>query len=259
MSTLKINHSRNHRFTYDVAFSFAEEDRHFVDTVAELLKAANVIVYNYNHKHVADWGKDLTVHLDKVYRTEARFCVMFISAHYKEKRWSQQERVWATARSFFMEEKEYILPFRLDNTVIPGLKDTMAYLPRETYNEGQLAQAIIEKVAQSKTDQFPILQKMRHFFSNKIKLAAVSLLTLGISGFGLADQLTPVAILAQRIYERDVTHFRAVCKDGSLSRTRSRGSCSHHGGIADKVDTMIYNKTMGQCEQEAAQISWIKP
>ena len=117
-------------FEWDICLSFAGEDRPYVEQVAEALRASRVRVFYDKYEQAALWGKDLYVHLDEVYRTKARFCVMFASKHYAEKLWTNHERSSAQARAF-KENKEYILPARFDDTEIPGLLPTIGYLSLE--------------------------------------------------------------------------------------------------------------------------------
>jgi hypothetical protein len=58
----------NNFFEYEVAISFAGEQRYAAEAIAKLLKAAGVTVF-YDKDEKADlWGKDLYVHLSDVYR-----------------------------------------------------------------------------------------------------------------------------------------------------------------------------------------------
>lgn len=135
----------NNSFEYDVTLSFAGEDRDFVDCVAGLLKKSGLKVFYDRYEQISLWGKDLYTHLDDVYTNKARFCVMFISSHYAKKLWTNHEMKSAQARAFTNSE-EYILPFRLDDTVIPGIRQTVGYLSIKGYDCQQLAQAIAEKI-----------------------------------------------------------------------------------------------------------------
>ena len=73
------------------------------------------------------WGKDLYVHLTKVYRDESKFCLMLLSTDYAKKQWTSHERRAAQARAF-SENREYILPLRLDDSEIEGVLDTTGYI-----------------------------------------------------------------------------------------------------------------------------------
>ena len=73
---------------YDVALSFAGENRTYVEQVAEGLKAAGVSVF-YDKFEKADlWGKNLIEHLAEIYGHRSRFVVMFVSKEYVEKAWT---------------------------------------------------------------------------------------------------------------------------------------------------------------------------
>lgn len=114
-------------FKYDIVLSFAGEDRAFAEGVARILVSKGVRVFYDRYEDVELWGKDLYTHLDEVYRKLGRYCVMFISENYKERLWTNHERESAQARAFEQNE-EYILPVRLDDTEIPGIKGTIGYL-----------------------------------------------------------------------------------------------------------------------------------
>lgn len=239
---MSINNLKRNRFRFDVAFSFAEEDRAFVDRVAELLKDQKIKMYYDDHERVSVWGKDLLLYLDEVYRSDARFCVMFISKYYKEKRWTMLEADWAKARSFFMKNKEYILPFRLDDSEIPGIRNSIGYLSIEDYDERKLAQAIIEKV-QRKAGARPSIRT----------LAAFGVFIMAGIGFALykppKQSLEMQSVLGKILEKRQAWHFRAVCEDSMLSQSTGAGTCSHHGGVARYLDTTIYGKSKEECQR----------
>jgi hypothetical protein len=131
--------------SYEVVLSFAGEDRDYVEAVAEYLKVSGVKVFYDKYEESTLWGKDLSEHLDKVYRGSTRYCVMFISRHYAEKVWTNHERRSALARA--IEEKtEYILPARFDDTEIPGIRPTIGYVNLSNKAPEQLAALIIQKL-----------------------------------------------------------------------------------------------------------------
>ena len=71
-------HSGSMQKDYDIALSFAGEDREVVDVVAALLKERSVRVFYDKYEQAQLWGKDLYQHLSYVYKDAARFCVIFI-------------------------------------------------------------------------------------------------------------------------------------------------------------------------------------
>jgi hypothetical protein len=90
-------------FQFDIALSFAGENRTYAADVAERLRGQGVRVFYDQYEQAMLWGKNLYDHLDYVYRRAARYCVLFISEHYADKVWTNHERQSAQARA--LEEK----------------------------------------------------------------------------------------------------------------------------------------------------------
>jgi hypothetical protein len=134
---------------YDVALSFAGEDRSYVEKVAACLKEAGVRVF-YDKFESADlWGKDLVAHLQDVYQNRARYCVLFISERYVNKPWPRHERRSAQARAL-VAGQEYLLPARFDDTALPGLPPTIGFVDLRNMEPTDLAKLILEKLGVQK-------------------------------------------------------------------------------------------------------------
>jgi hypothetical protein len=150
---------------YDVALSFAGEDRAYVEMVAEQLTARDVSVFYDKYEGADLWGRDLYEHLTEVYRSMAHFTLMFISVHYKEKLWANHERKAAQARAF-LESGEYILPARFDDTEVPGILQTTGYIDLRTRSPAEVALLLCEKLGQKsssiKADQVPSPKNPSH-------------------------------------------------------------------------------------------------
>jgi hypothetical protein len=132
---------------YDVALSYAGEDRPYVDQVAAILKSKRVRVFYDRYEQVTLWGTDNYDHLADVFENQAHFVVMFISKHYAEKVWPNHERKAAQARAV-KERREYILPARFDDTKLPGLSGNVGYIDLRTTTPEQLANLTLEKLVQ---------------------------------------------------------------------------------------------------------------
>jgi len=130
---------------FDVALSFAGEDRAYVDAVAHALRNRGVKVFYDLFEEVDLWGKDLYTHLSEIYQKRARFTVMFISEAYGRKLWTNHERQAAQARAF-QEAEEYILPVRFDETEIPGVLPTVGYISLRNCGADKLASLIEKKL-----------------------------------------------------------------------------------------------------------------
>jgi TIR domain len=130
---------------YDVALSFAGEDREYLERVATLLMEAGVRVFYDRFETAKLWGSNLADHLAEVYGKRSRFVVLFISKHYPLKAWPTHERQNAQARAI-REQKVVLLPARFDDTEVPGLPSTTGFVDlRELPPEG-LVTLILEKL-----------------------------------------------------------------------------------------------------------------
>ena len=130
---------------YDVALSFAGEDRPYVEKVANYLAAKGVAVFYDKFEEATLWGVDLAEHLDWVYRLGTQFCVMFVSKHYAEKMWPNHERKSALATAV-KAQGTYILPARFDSTELPGLRPTIGYINLDKKSPVELGDLIIKKL-----------------------------------------------------------------------------------------------------------------
>jgi cob(I)alamin adenosyltransferase len=135
-------------FPYDVAISFAGDDRSTARELAAALTGVGASVFFDEYSRSDLWGKDLYDHLSDVYRQKARYCVILASRAYAAKMWTAHERRAAQERALKQRGTEYILPVRLDNTPIPGLLDTVAYV-RIDDGISQIASLIAAKLWRS--------------------------------------------------------------------------------------------------------------
>lgn len=130
---------------YDVALSFAGEDRMHARKLAELLRDHGFSVFYDEYEQATLWGRNLYTHLSDVYQNKARYCLIFISSNYARKLWTKRERESAQARAF-RESREYILPLRLDDTAIPGIEDTIGYIDLRTTSCDDVLRLLEEKL-----------------------------------------------------------------------------------------------------------------
>lgn len=138
----KVEKKRN---KIDVAITYASENRAFVKRVVKCLENAGINVFYDEFETEKIWGENIYDYFDDVYRKRAEYCVMFISSHYAKKAWTKHERQSAQARAF-QENKAYILPIRFDDTEIPGISETVAYLDARKLTSTEICQMIIKKI-----------------------------------------------------------------------------------------------------------------
>lgn len=137
-------------YKYDVALSFAGEDRSHAETLTDLLRSDGYRVFYDEYEQATLWGKNIYEHLSSIYKDKARYCVMFLSQHYAQKLWTNHERQSAQARAF-EENQEYILPIRLDDTEIPGVLSTVGYLDLRLMTVEDIYRALVAKLSESET------------------------------------------------------------------------------------------------------------
>jgi acyl carrier protein len=130
---------------YEVALSFAGEDRAYAKELADSLRQRGVEVFYDEYEKADLWGKDLYAHLSEVYQDRAEYVVMFISRHYATKLWTSHERRAAQARAL-NESREYILPIRLDDVSVEGVLQTISHLSWPPENAESIADIIQVKL-----------------------------------------------------------------------------------------------------------------
>jgi len=130
---------------FEVALSFASEQRAYVRIVASELDKRNVKAFFDEENQVELWGKNLIEEFQRIYMTASNVVVMFISKEYAEKPWTRHERRSAL-KTALESRREYILPTRFDDTVLEGLDPNLGYLPLKDFTPEQLAEAIVQKL-----------------------------------------------------------------------------------------------------------------
>lgn len=136
------------RRKYEAAFSFAGEQREYVQRVADVLEASGVPHFFDERAAVEMWGENLVEYLDGVYRRESRYVLVFVSEAYASKIWTRVEYRSALARAI-QEKGAYILPVRFDDTDLPGFLPTIAFLDARRLTPEKIAQALLEKLGRA--------------------------------------------------------------------------------------------------------------
>jgi len=132
-------------YEFEVAISFAGEDRAVAEQLATFLKNADVPVFYDEWEQEKLWGKDLYQHLQSVYKDKANYCVVLTSKHYVKNNWPKHELQQAQARAF-EENREYILPIKLDETVLPGVNHTIGYIDLRHHSIDKVANLLLKKL-----------------------------------------------------------------------------------------------------------------
>jgi hypothetical protein len=131
---------------WDVALSFAAEQRHYVEQVAQALLAQGIRCFYDADQQVELWGKNLAEELTSIYGEQAVVVVVFISAQYKVRDWTRLEGKVMFSRAV-KERREYVLPARFDDTEIPGLLSDLVTIDLQDMTPQAFATLIKYKLA----------------------------------------------------------------------------------------------------------------
>ena len=133
-----------HSWRWHVALSFAGAQRPYVAQVADRLRARGVRCFYDAEEQVDLWGRDLYTILPQIYAEAAAMVVIFGSAEYAARDWTRLERRAALGRAA-RERREYVLPARFDDTLLPELEHLGAVDLRER-SPSDFADLVTEKL-----------------------------------------------------------------------------------------------------------------
>ena len=134
--------------TFDYAISFSAECRSVAKGLAEQLTALGAVVFydEFYRGHLL--GKRMDHEFAWLFGPGTRFFVPIVSAFYVERPWPQHE--WAIARREAENRKEeFILPVRVDDSILVGLPDTVGYVDLRRHPVNKVAELLIEKLGDS--------------------------------------------------------------------------------------------------------------
>lgn len=143
------------RFDFDVAISFAGENRNEARKLANFLKLRGIEVFFDEYFKADLWGKDLYQHLQTVYKEKARYCIILVSKEYKEKLWTKHELRSAQERALNEINNEYILPIRVDDTILPGLPESLGFINLKESTFAEVADLFSKKIGFNIDDSRP--------------------------------------------------------------------------------------------------------
>jgi hypothetical protein len=140
---------QEHEYEFEVALSFATEDRPYVEEVYRGLTALGIKTFYDKSVQESLWSNSVGEYLDNVFGARTRFCVVFLSKDYFQKSWTKRELKAAQARREIREHEHFLLPVRFDDTPIDGIDPDLGYLRAKDYRPRELANKIAEKLGLS--------------------------------------------------------------------------------------------------------------
>lgn len=115
-------------YKYDIALSFAMEDKEIAEKLSKELNRLEIS--NYFFPEEDNLALNLKAKTWQVYREESRFAVILISKDYVNKKWATEER--EVIQTVNDDRTPYLIPIRIDDTPVPGLLDNIVYKPWES-------------------------------------------------------------------------------------------------------------------------------
>ncbi len=132
---------------YDVAVSFAGEQRGYVESTVSAARALGLRVFYDRDMAYRWWGRNFVLEQRRVYSGSALRFVPFISAEYLGRPYSRDEFSYAMLRSVTVGD-DYVLPVLFGEVCVPAelLHPHIGYLRAEDHSPRQLALLIRAKV-----------------------------------------------------------------------------------------------------------------
>jgi TIR domain len=102
--------SAYNNYQYDVALSFAEEDRDIALSLSLALNQLSITVYYYPDEIEKTWGADIERKLKEIYKEKARYAIVILSEKYFKKKYAAIEFASIQQRIVMEKGTVYMLP-----------------------------------------------------------------------------------------------------------------------------------------------------
>jgi len=133
-------------FEYDVVISFGGRDRKLAQEISQGLKAAGLrVFYDKDHQH-ALLGEDLAAYLHSTYFTKSRFAVALLSRAFLASKWAGNWEWHAVLARMQQQQGGYVLPYVVEDVVVPGLSPSIGYARASEYSVDQFCDLVVRKV-----------------------------------------------------------------------------------------------------------------
>jgi hypothetical protein len=109
------------KFEYDIALSFAGEDRKHALRIAKALKQNSIKIFYDEFEKEKIVGTNLYTSLYETYRYKSRYCIIILSSNYINKIWPTHERNAIQERMLTESTNNFLIPIKLEDVSFPGL------------------------------------------------------------------------------------------------------------------------------------------
>ncbi len=156
------------KFKFDIAISFAEEDRNIAVALACGFKLKKIKPYYYPDNTTVTLGYQLEERLQRLYEDEAQYAVVVLSEHYLKKGFCQLE-IQAIKQRMAKEKDRYLVVVRTDRHLPKdlGISDDLCYKEWQ-FNPEEIAENLFEMLGNSeetenKSNQKILKQNVQNF------------------------------------------------------------------------------------------------
>lgn len=157
-------------YKYDVGISYATEDEKYVGRVIKLLKDLyHLDVFFAPEEQRKMIGEDLLVYLNRVYKDECRYVVIFISEQYLKKEYPRQEAAIIKLRQM-TEDYRFIIPVVFGGAKLDWLSDDVVYMSGDKAVESEIAYYISEKVKGSKGEPKSSSKSLKNISGSSVNI-----------------------------------------------------------------------------------------
>lgn len=139
------------KYKYDIAISFAGEERKIALEIATSLQKHGLQVFYDGFEESSLLGENLFEYFHSVYSQQAQYCIILVSKAYLEKTWTTHERRSAQERAL-NEKTAYILPFKIDGISLPGLHTTTGYYDLSTGSVQGFVEVVLKKLGKGQAE-----------------------------------------------------------------------------------------------------------
>jgi hypothetical protein len=135
---------------YDFAISFAGNDRSIAERLFSLLNAGGAVAFIDSQFRAKLLGRPLDKDFAWVFGPGTKFFIPIVSRSYAERSWPKYEWDVAISEAKKRDPKEFILPLRLDDTLLIDLPSTIGYIDLRKHSIEDAAGILLEKLTGQK-------------------------------------------------------------------------------------------------------------
>jgi hypothetical protein len=134
---------------FQIAISFARPQRGFADELKQHMERRGIKTF-YDYDHRPDLlGEFLPAKLNEIFGDQSDYVAVLISKDYVERVWPRHESK-AIIDRMMQTDRAFVLPIRFDDTMLPGLVNSIGHADAREQSAAEIATIICDKVGAPK-------------------------------------------------------------------------------------------------------------